>query len=276
MITKRLKKHRAHVVFAGGIVILLLFLLRSDIAYLSVLPGASDGDAIPELRLEGAAAVKAGTQLAETVHIDDDIPSTLPVGSDLVGGLSFTLIIPEICKNGTVSISMNLEWNATAAANIEAGGEGHMIGIVAAATENLDTSDGQEVVTVRCETEITDPTEANLAFSDIDVSKFNSNLQGNPISVDVLGESKEVAVVMTGDANLDVNVNVLDMIAVAKHILGIAPLTDAELVAADISPVGTLDAPCGDGDANTSDLIAIGLAIVNDDTETFLLNSCTP
>jgi hypothetical protein len=82
--------------------------------------------------------------------------------------------------------------------------------------------------------------------------------------------------VIKGDANLDNNVNVLDMIAVSKHVLGIQLLGDAQRFAADVSPEAAGGEPCGDGLIDMEDLNVIGSAVVSENAISFLIDFCMP
>ncbi len=66
-----------------------------------------------------------------------------------------------------------------------------------------------------------------------------------------------------GDVNNDGSINVLDMLSIANHILGIAPLDVQGLWRADLNgPVGNCD---GDGIANVLDMVKIANIILGND-----------
>lgn len=68
---------------------------------------------------------------------------------------------------------------------------------------------------------------------------------------------------LKGDVNNDSNINVLDMVGIANHILGINILDEQGLWRADLNgPVGDCD---GDGSANVLDMIKIANIIIGND-----------
>jgi hypothetical protein len=77
-----------------------------------------------------------------------------------------------------------------------------------------------------------------------------------------------------GDTNFDTHVNVLDIIKIARHIVGSITLSIGQIEAADVSPEA-ISEPCGDGMADLSDITAIASAIVTNDAEGFLADRCT-
>ena len=65
---------------------------------------------------------------------------------------------------------------------------------------------------------------------------------GDVVSITSAGETKEYTVVIYGDTNGDGKINVLDLLVIQKHILGVSNLKDAKGKAADSSHDGKINA----------------------------------
>jgi hypothetical protein len=86
------------------------------------------------------------------------------------------------------------------------------------------------------------------------------NSQSNPATV-------SITVVQKGDVHRDGSVNVLDVIKINKHLLGITVLNASDTLAADVSPSkgqpGALPGTCGNNTLNNLDVEALLNAIVS-------------
>ncbi len=183
----------------GSLGAIILLLLTMSFLHLPVINASPDADNIPELRIDGPTVVKNAVVLTQTVQLDDDIPG------NQVGGVLFTLTIPQICKDDPadtdpsdgkmrgITVTIDPAWNEIALFNVAvpSGTNDHQISVIAAAPNNLDTTNGRNVATIQCVVSIAGPTTVSETFSNIQVSKF-TNIPGQPQPLQVQGEAKTI------------------------------------------------------------------------------------
>jgi hypothetical protein len=224
-----------------------------------------DGDAVAEFRIDGPMAIQAPANLTETIQIDDD------VAGDVVGGVRFTLVIPEICVDnpadtdpgdGTmrgITVSFPNPSFTFTSFNVTRVGNDHQITVVAAAIDNLDSTAGLNVAQIVCTTTTAGGQNGirtvTQTFTLTEASKFS------PVgSLTVTGESKEKTVFeQDAKGGLDGNpgTDVLDVGLLADHLAGRIMLTEQQLFKADIHPPGGDGDICGSDGVNLNDLLAM-------------------
>jgi hypothetical protein len=245
-------------VAAAGMFALLVLTLQLPLA--SATPDQSDS--VTELRIDGPTQVSDGQTVVQTVQIDDDVPATPPVGADLAGGVRFTLVIPLLCENGTVSVQIPIVW-AIRTSNVEKIDDTHEITVVAATNgQNVDTSNGRVVATITCVADVVGGQVIVETFRDVELSKFNPQDPANPISVPITGEPKVIVTVGPGgkgDINGDTFVDVLDVGLLVDFLAGRIPLTQDQQFSADVFPsrAETGGETCGDGEHDLNDLLTL-------------------
>ncbi len=238
-----------------GTIMGALMLLSVASMHPSFVSASPDANNIPQLRIDGPSAVAKGATLSQTVQVDDD------VAGNLVAGVKFTLTIPQICKdnatdvNRGVTVTIDPAWDIVGSFNVAvSGANDHAITVVAAASNNVNTSAGKNVATIGCKADAAVTTPVTESFSNIQVSK------SNPIqSLTVQGESKQVTVLVgKGDLNNSGTITVGDLIILADGLSGRAPLSPENQIRADVFPAKSGSAAtCGDGVVDLNDLLAL-------------------
>jgi hypothetical protein len=250
--------------------------------------GASpDGDSIAEIRIDGAATVRSGEMLVELIQIDDDVEG------DEVGVISFTLVIPEICRDNPsdtsplglkmrgITVRMDEAWTLKYF-SVEKTETSHEVTIAVAALMNgvnVNTADGRNIAEIMCTVEVAGMTSVTQTFEDIRVRKWVPDTPIDLVDLNVTGEPKPKLAVEPGiglpkaDISGDGMIDDDDVQILSDHLSGRAALTGQQRFKADVFPskADTGGVTCGDGVVNLNDLLT--LILVNE-RELDLMEQC--
>ncbi len=201
---------------SGAIVLALTSLLIMQIAtsglFVHVPTSAGSNGYIPMLTIKGPASVSNGDPLTDAVYIDNNIPAIGSVGPNLVGAVKFTLVIQQICRDDPnsndpsagemrgISVTIDNDWNAAKSFNVKYVNSNHEITVVAAASQNLDTSNGRKIADIQCTAQVNAPTQVIQNFKTVHIVKFDPTNPSHPIAVQVIGNVSDSLVGNATDA----------------------------------------------------------------------------